>query len=133
MPRDSRLGASPKDDFHECRASGFRTGPRLPEVVQLGRAWSARTGACSIYESDSAGVLAALLSQAIGKHLRDHGARAGVGPELMPKHNSEPIGNGGPTGYDAPLSGFANCRRAAHPRQRPALLVTRHFRSATAE
>ena len=32
-------------------------------------------------------------SHAIGKHLRDRGAGAGVPPEFMPKRHSEPSGN----------------------------------------
>jgi hypothetical protein len=43
----------------------------------------------------ASGCLLLCASQAIGKHLRDRGAGAGVPPELMPKRNSEQIGSRG--------------------------------------
>jgi hypothetical protein len=76
-----------------------RANAALPELVHRGRDGGALAGARSDYESDSGGVLAALTSQAIRKHLRDRGVGAGVAPEFIAKRNSQLVGirDGAPT------------------------------------
>ena len=88
-------------------------------TVHPGRARSARAGARSVYESDSAGVLAA------GHESRDRQAPswpevgAGVAPEFMPKRNSGPIRRRGPMGDDAALSRLATSESRARFGDRP--------------
>jgi hypothetical protein len=55
----------------------------------------------------ASGCLLLCASQAIGKHLRDRGAGAGVPPELMPKRNSEQIGSRGLSADGAARRGAA--------------------------
>ncbi len=55
----------------------------------------------------------------MGKHPRGRTVAAGLAPAFMPKHNSEPIGNGGSTGFDAALSRLANTRSLRFAWSRP--------------
>jgi hypothetical protein len=87
------------------RRRSYRTSPLL--VVQLGRDPRAGPGACSVYESESAGALAGCHGHAIGKHVRDLGAGGGVAPAFLLKRNSDLSGSRGPgpmTRRDASLA-----------------------------
>ena len=103
----------------------------VPQLVQPGRDGSARAGACSAYESDSAGVLAALPSQAIGKHLATAEQARRVALEFMPMRNSKPIGSrglsvddaerleiGDEQGVDRRAAAVPHCCRCAHQTDR---------------
>ena len=57
---------------------------------------------------------------------------AGVAPEFMPKHNSEPIGNGGSTGFDAALSRLAKSTSLVPCELAPAFMLARVSSSAAA-
>jgi hypothetical protein len=70
-------------------------------LVQLGRDPWAGPGACSVYESESAGALAGRYGRALGKHARDLGAGGGVPPAFPPKRNSDLSGSRGLSVDDA--------------------------------
>ena len=67
----------------------------LPRVVQPGRDSRARSGACSAYESDSAGPLADRRESDDRQAPRGRTVRAGVVPAFMLKQNSALVGNSG--------------------------------------
>ena len=76
------------DDFQNCGTLTSTLRPRLPQVVHPGRESRARSGACSAYESDSAGLLAER-HETVDRQApsRPHGltVAAGVVPGFMPK------------------------------------------------
>jgi hypothetical protein len=77
-------------------------------LVQLGRDPRAGPGACSVYESESAGALAGRHGHAIGKHVRDLGVRGGVAPSFLPKRNSDLTGSRGLSVDDATRREFGD-------------------------
>jgi hypothetical protein len=103
---------------------GYHRGSLL-QIVQPGRARSARAGACSVYESESAGALAARHESRDRQAPSWPEVGAGVAPEFMPKRNSGPIRRRGPMGDDAALSRLATSRALVKSRSTPAFVLAR--------
>jgi hypothetical protein len=104
------------DELRRSRLGRSGSTARLPQIVHPGRARRARAGACSVYQSDSAALLAASATQTVGKHLRDCGAGAGVAPEFMPKRHSAVVGRAAGWSTTRPCPEIDETRDAIHPR-----------------
>ena len=91
-----RLSHGPGD------AAVSRPATRRVLVVQPGRDSRARSGACSVYESDSAGALADRRESDDRQAPRGRTVRASVVPAFMPKQNSALVGTAAERSNDAP-------------------------------
>jgi hypothetical protein len=78
------------------------TSGSLLRVVQLGRDSRARSGACSVYESDSAGPLADRRESDDRQAPRGRTVGAGVVTAFMPKQNSALVGTTAGRSNEAP-------------------------------
>ena len=116
--RSTSVGSPAQRDYSRI-ARIRQSRPALSLVVQPGRARSARAGACSVYESDSAGALAARHRVKYRQAPSWPEVGGGVAPEFMPKRNSGPIRRRGQMGDDAALSSLANLRACAPQRREP--------------
>ncbi|MGA8336881.1 MAG: nuclear transport factor 2 family protein [Solirubrobacteraceae bacterium] len=81
------------DEVHQSHDRPRVGRPRVVELVQPGRDSRARSAACSVYESDSAGPPADRRELDDRQTPRGRTVGAGVAPAFMPKRHSELSGN----------------------------------------